>query len=555
MKRKKWLIGLLVVVVVVVVVGGRFAKNFLFENIGLVSRIVDPISPNREVVWEKGPAEAEKSLENRPPNIILIMADDLGANDVTFAGGGVANGAVPTPNIDSIGREGVSFTNGYAGNATCAPSRASVLTGRYASRIGFEFTPAPAAFMKFFAEKQADGPHPPKYFEEREDEVPDYTEESLPPSEITMAELLNSNGYHSVMLGKWHLGDKEGKRPGDQGFDEFLGFTAGAALYAPKDDPNIVNSIQEFDPIDVFQWKALSANVRTNEGGRFKPKGYLTDYLANEAVKTIENNTNRPFFMYLAFNAPHTPLQATRADYEALSQIENHTLRVYAAMIRALDRGVGRVLETLKKNGLEENTIVVFTSDNGGASYLGLPDLNKPYRGWKMTFFEGGVNVPFFMKWPSRIPKGTTYEQPVMQLDIFATVAAATGSTLPTDRKIDGVDLVPYVNGEVKGIPHEVLFWHDGGYQSVMAGDWKLQVVEQTGQNWLFNLKNDPTEKFNLAKTQPDKAKALQALLTQFNQSEKSKPLWPSLLEGTMRVDRTVNQPWEKDDEWVVWSN
>ena len=554
MRWKKWLIGLLVVVVIVIV-GGRLAFDKLMENVGLISRIVDPIGPNQEVVWEKGPAMAEVAAEKRPPNVIVILADDLGANDVTFAGGGVANGTVPTPNIDSIGREGVSFTNGYAGNATCAPSRASILTGRYGSRIGFEFTPAPAVFAKWIANKQKDKLYPPKYFEEREDEVPDYQEQSLPLEEITMAELLKQKGYHSVMLGKWHLGDKEGKRPGDQGFDEFLGFTPGAALYAPEDDPNIVNAIQEFDPIDVFQWRNLSAQVRTNESGRFEPAGYLTDYLAVEAVKAIESNKNRPFFMYLAFNAPHSPLQATREDYEALSHIENHTLRVYGAMIRSLDRGIGRVLDALKKNGLEENTIVVFTSDNGGAGYLGLPNINKPYRGWKMTFFEGGVNVPFFIKWPAGIPKGMTYENPVMQLDIFATVAAATGTPLPADRKIDGVNLVPYVTGKIKGVPHDTLFWHDGGYQSIMAGDWKLQVVEQTQQKWLFNMKNDPTEQVNLAKTQLNKVEALQVLLAQYNQNEKRKPIWPSLIEAPVRIDETLDQSWEKADEYVVWSN
>jgi len=554
MKLKKWLIGL-VIIAFLVFVGGRFVKNFLFENIGLVSRIVDPIGPNREVVWQKGPDEANVPPEKRPPNIVLIMVDDLGANDLTLTGGGVANGTVPTPHIDSIAQEGVSFTSGYAGHATCAPSRASVLTGRFPSRIGFISTPAPAAFMKFIAEKQQDRPHPPTYFEELEDEVPDYQEQGLPLEEVTLAELLNKNGYHSVMLGKWHLGDREGLRPGDQGFNEFLGFTPGAALYAPKDDPEVINAMVDFDPIDAFQWKVLSANVRTNTGGRFEPKGYLTDYLADEAVKVIENNKNRHFFMYLAFNAPHSPLQATRADYDALSHIEDHTLRVYAAMIRALDRGVGRVLDALKKNGLEENTLVVFTNDNGAPGYLGLPDLNQPYRGWKMTFFEGGVNVPFFMKWPARISKGATYEQPVMHLDIFATAAAASGTALPADRVIDGVDLLPFVKGEVKGRPHEMLVWDSRAYQSVMAGDWKLQVVGQTNQQWLFNLDQDPTEQVNLADKQPDKVRELQTILTDFNKNERTNPKWPSLVEGTTRIDKTLDQPWDESDEYVVWSN
>ena len=257
----------------------------------------------------------------------------------------------------------------------------------------------------------------------------------------------------------------------------------------------------------------------------------------------------------MAYNAPHSPLQATREDYEALSHIENHTLRVYGAMIRALDRGVGRILETLKKNGLEENTLVVFTSDNGAPGYLGLPDLNQPYRGWKMTFFEGGVNVPFFMKWPAGIPGGVTYDHPVMQIDVFATAAAATDTTLSADRKIDGVDLVPYVSGQKKGRPHETLFWDAACYQSMISGDWKLHTVIPTRQNWLFHLKEDPTEKVNLAETHPGKLKELQTVLENFNKNERIKPLWPSLLEIPTRIDKTLDQPWEEDDEYVVCSN
>ena len=163
--------------------------------------------------------------------------------------------------------------------------------------------------------------------------------------------------------------------------------------------------------------------------------------------------------------------------------------------------------------------------------------------------------MPFFMKWPGRIPKGATYEKPVMQLDIFATVAAATGTALPTDRKIDGVDLIPYVNGQINGQPHDTLFWNSMDYQSVMAGDWKLQVVRQINKTWLFNLKNDPTEKENLSDTQPEKLKELETVLEDFNQNERVKPLWPSLLEVHVRIDKTLDQSWEKDDEYVIYSN
>ena len=554
MKYKKWFIGL-VIVVLVGIVGARFVRNFIFENVGLIGRIMHPIGPHREVVWEKGPAEAETAPENRPPNVVLIMVDDMGVNDLTYNGGGVANGIVPTPHIDSIAREGVNFTNGYAGHATCAPSRASVLTGRFPSRIGFVSTPVPAAFAKNIAEMRQDEPHPPKYMAEREDEVPGFMEQGLPAEEITLAELLSQKGYYTALVGKWHLGDAEKFRPDTQGFRQFVAHPSGSTLYLPKDDPAVVNAMLDFDPISTFEWKNNDYNVATNSGERFVPKGYLTDYLAQEAAKVIGHNKNRPFFLYLSFNAVHTPLQATREDYDALPHIENHTLRVYAAMIRALDRGVGRVLDALKQNGLEENTLVVFTSDNGAPNYLGLPDLNQPYRGWKSTFFEGGLHVPFFMKWPANIAKGLIYQYPVGQVDVFATAAAASGTALPADRVIDGVDLLPFVNGTANGPPHKILVWDAGSYQTVLVGDWKLQIIEKTHQQWLFNLVQDPTEQVNLAETHPEKAGELKAILADLNRNARAKPKWPSLLEVPKRVDKTIDQPWEENDEYILWAN
>ena len=226
MKYKKWLIGL-VMLVVIGMVGARFVRNFIFENVGLINRIIYPIGPHREVVWEKGPAAAEAAPANRPPNIVFIMVDDLGANDLTYNGGGVANGTVPTPAIDSIARDGVTFTNGYAGHGTCAPSRASVMTGRFPSRIGFVTVPAPAAFLKHIAEKRQDERHPPKYHEGLEDEVPGFMDQGLPPEEITLAELLGQNGYYTALVGKWHLGDAEKLRPDRQGFRQFVAHPMG----------------------------------------------------------------------------------------------------------------------------------------------------------------------------------------------------------------------------------------------------------------------------------------------------------------------------------------
>ena len=548
----------LLLVLIAIAIGGWQAYAYLkLHGLGLLSRLMDPIHPPREVTWDAGPSTPAAPLGERPPNIVVIVADDLGYNDLTFAGGGVANGAVATPSIDSIARAGVQFTAGYAGNATCAPSRAAILTGRYPTRFGFEFTPAPKIFMRLVASMTRDQPgvlHAPIYHDEREKDVPSMDDEGVPPGEITLAELLRAQGYHTLGFGKWHLGEAPPLRPEAQGFDEYLGFYAGASLYLDADDPRAVNSVQEFEPIDVFLWANLPFAVRKNGGERFRPAAYMTDYLGNEAAKAIAANRNRPFFLYFAPNAPHTPLQALRSDYDALPQITDHRLRVYAAMIRALDRAVGHVLEALRANGLERNTLVFFSSDNGGANYIGLPDINKPYRGWKMTFFEGGMHSPFFLKWPAAIPAGTTFSAPVAQIDIFPTAAAAAHAPLPSDRTIDGVNLLPFLRGEAAGPPHQSLFWRSGGYKTVLAGGWKLQVSERPNKVWLFHLDEDPTERVDLAAKNPDKVRELKAVLAAYD-AEMVKPAWPSLIEGAIDIDHPLGVPERADDDYVYWEN
>jgi arylsulfatase A-like enzyme len=546
----------LAIVLVVILLAGAalwpFRQQVLMRIPGLIGRITDPVGANRPVVWQPGPST--QAAGARPPNIVVIVADDLGYNDLTFGGGGVAGGAVPTPNIDGIAAAGVQYTHGYTGNATCAPSRAAIMTGRYPQRFGFEFTPAPKAFMRLIAYMRRNEPRPPIYFTDREADVPSMEQEGIPPSEITVAELLRDRGYHTLGFGKWHLGEAPAMQPNAQGFDEYLGFLSGASMYLDPDDPRSVNSVQDFDPIDQFLWANLVFAVRKDGGKRFAPDAYMTDYLAREAARAIEANKNRPFFVYLAFNAPHTPLQALRSDYDALPGIGDHTLRVYAAMIRALDRGVGTVLDALRANGLEENTLVLFTSDNGGADYIGLPDINKPYRGWKMTFFEGGVHTPFFAKWPARLAPGQRYDGAVAHIDIFATAAGAAGAPLPSDRTIDGVDLVKLARGEAKGRPHDAVYWRSGHYRTIVADGWKLQVSERPKRTWLFDLSADPTEQHELTSERPDKLSELTALLNE-QDAQMVKPAWPALIEGPIAIDHPLNVAPKDSDEYVYWAN
>jgi uncharacterized sulfatase len=402
------------------------------------------VGSSQTINWSTGADPEARGPSERPPNIVLILADDLGWNDISMNG---PNPTAQTPNIDALAADGVTFSQGYAANGTCAPSRAALMSGRYGTRFGFEYTPTPSGMMsalRLMDDGDERALRPASVFNPEENEL-SYDEMGMPPSEITLAELLSERGYHTVHIGKWHLGRANGMAPHDQGFDESLLMSSG--LYGRRDDEEVVQARQDFDPIDRFLWAALRFAASFNGGPDFEPTKYLTDYYTDEAVRVIEANKERPFFLYLAHWAPHTPLQATREDYDALSDIELHRERVYAAMIRSLDRGVGRVMQALKENGLDQNTLVMFSSDNGGAGYIGLPDVNAPYRGWKITLFEGGIRVPFLARWPAQLPAGVTYEAPVHNFDMYATAAAAGSAQLPSDRVMDGVDLTPTLPG------------------------------------------------------------------------------------------------------------
>ena len=513
-------------------------------------------APNREVNWNRGPDVADGA--ERPPNIVFILADDLGYNDISTFGGGVAGGAVKTPGIDQLAAEGVVFGQSYAGNATCAPSRAMLLTGRYPSHTGFEFTPTPAGMrpaVRMVRDSLDTGlpdPEPPEAA--KEFDVP-YELQGLPPAEITLAEVLQKQGYYTAHIGKWHLGRSQGSAPNDQGFDDSLLMNSG--LYLPEDDPDVVNAKQEFDAIDRFLWAGMNYATSFNDamGAPFKPGGYLTDYWTDEAIKVIRGNKNRPFFLYLAHWGTHSPLQATREDYEAVGDIQPHRLRVYAAMIRALDRSVGRINAALEEEGMADNTIVVFSSDNGGAGYIGLPEVNAPFRGWKLTYFEGGLRVPLFIKWPERISAGLQVSQPVTHVDVMPTLVAASGAALPKGVAIDGKNLLPLTTAQGRdNWPSRALFWQSGNYRVVRQDDWKLQISDDPHGVRLFNLANDPTEQNDLSGSAPVKVAELKALLEQHRASGR-KPLYPSTSELAVAVDKTLAEPFVEGDEYILWPN
>lgn len=552
--KKLILIGLFISLILVIAWQNRV--NLLMAGLPVLLDITDPISKENPVNWSSGPNESNSEPSERPPNIILILADDMGFNDLSLYNGGAGDGSLMTPNIDALGLEGVVFDNGYAANAVCAPSRASIMTGRYSTRFGFEFTPFPkigTTIFQWMLDTAKEEPKLKTFIDtELASVMKDMLDKGMPSEQITIAEVLKNSGYYTAHIGKWHLGQKEGSHPLDQGFEDSL--TMMGALYLPEDHPQVVNSRNYNAPIDNMVWATGRFSASYNKSKQFEPDEYLTDYYTKNAVEVIEKNKNRPFFLYLGHWAIHNPLQSLKSDYDLHSDSGNHGLSVYSGMIEALDRSVGKIVKSLEDNGLTENTLIIFTSDNGGAGYIELPDINQPYRGWKLTHFEGGMHVPFMAKWPSEISKGTRYDKPIHHTDIFHTIAAAVGAKVPDDRKLDGVDLMPFVKGVNKSVPHETLFWREGHHQTVLHEGWKLIKSGRINKRWLFNLKEDPLEKINLVKENQSKVSELEVLLAKHN-AEQAETLWPSVMESPQLIDKHGGQEYEEGDEYIYWPN
>jgi len=532
--------------------------NIVVWALPKILNITNPILSEGSSNWQEGPQKKDKN--DSRPNIIIILADDLGFNDISLYNGGASDGSLMTPNIDSIAKDGVLFQNGYAANAMCAQSRASIMTGRYSTRFGFEFTPIfPIALTVF--QWMDDIQDPELKLEINKELIPmgkDLFDAGMPTEEITIAEILQDAGYYTAHIGKWHLGDSRGKldiyHPNDQGFDDSLILASG--LYLPENHPDVVNA--KFNHgVDKMVWASSQFSASFNKSPEFTPGSYLTDYYTDEAIKVIEKNQNRPFFLYLGHWAVHNPLQALKSDFDLFSDHRmNHNLQVYSGMIEALDRSVGRIIDSLEEYNLTDNTLIILTSDNGGAGYIELSDINKPYRGWKLTHFEGGIHIPFMAKWPNKITPGTKFNFPIHHTDIFSTIAAAGNATLPNDRKIDGVDLLPFITGINTSMPHETLFWKQGHNQTVLHNGWKLIRTSAPDKKWLFNLNEDPTERINLASSDLEKLSLLEGLLNE-HELEQAPSLWPSVLNAPILIDKPGNtgENYKKDDEYIYWPN
>ena len=533
---------ILIVTLALLGLGLIFWKDVLFWLLVQTAAPKDNVGPNQEIVWQQGP---ETRSDDRP-NIIVIVADDLGINDMTDYDDLDPSGTMDTPNIDFIANSGIKFKNAYSGSATCAPSRGMIVTGRYATSTGYEFTPVPDGMARAI---NLFNPEETRYMAESVESNPLFDNQGLPAEEITFAETLKDAGYYTAHIGKWHLGRGPVFAPLSQGFDESLMMASG--LFLPEDDPNVVNAYLPWDPIDKFLWAILDYAASFNESSErdnwFEPKGYLTDYYTDEALKVIEANKNRPFFLYLAHWGVHTPLQALKSDYNKLTHIDNHIERVYAAMIMSLDRSVGRIVESLEANGLSDNTWIIFTSDNGGANYIGLRYINSPYRGWKLTLFEGGIKVPLIF-WKDGIAPQEVAQR-AMHIDIMPTIHGLINEEL--NHSVDGIDLF----ADEYDLNQRPIFWKTGHNKVVIKDNWKLQVEEYSQKQWLFNLANDPTEQLELSDQYPEKVYELMALIDQHSEGAKNFIYKPPLL-ANVDVDRNLKEAVEEghsEDEESVW--
>lgn len=431
------------------------------------------------------------------PNVIVIVTDDQGYRDVGFNG----SPDIPTPNIDRIAKEGVRFTRGYVAFPVCAPSRAGLLTGRYPARFGFDRNP----------NGDPTDPHG-----------------GVPRTEMMLSESMKAAGYATKAIGKWHLGTHPTLRPRNRGFDEFYGFVEGGHQYFPN--KSRMDDISQSTKIYDWYYSKLVDNGRPVEFNQ-----YLTDEFSDRAVEFVDRMATRdqPFFLYLAYNAPHAPLQATEKYLSRFPDEKDPKRRAYMAMISAVDDGVGRVLGELDKRGLADDTVVFFLSDNGGVTNHDTGEQpvadNAPLRGGKSQLFEGGIRVPFAVRWPGQIAGARDYDRPVSSLDIFATLAARLGLHSQAGKPLDGVDLVPFLSGAAKGDPHPALFWRkfDQKQGAVVAGDVKFIVTP--GETSAYNLKADIGETANLAAKNPETVARFDQLYRMWSGQMAPKPAFPPL--------------------------
>ena len=406
------------------------------------------------------------------PNIIILLADDLGWADLGYQG----SDDIRSPHIDSLANNGIRFTDGHVSASVCSPSRAGLMTGRYQQRFGHE----------------ANSPPPT---------------DGMDLKQVTMADRLQKLGYRTGLIGKWHLGNQDEFYPTRRGFDYFYGLRSGSRsyFYHPKKDDKPGNP------------KAIEEN-----GKLVKFDGYLTDVFGQKAIDFIHAEEDKPFFLFHSFTAPHGPMHATEEDKVLFASIKDTKRKSYAAMIWAMDRAIGQLVDSLKASGKFENTLIWFLSDNGGAT--GNASINLPLAGHKGIKFEGGTRVPFFAHWPKQFKKPKEFESMMISLDIMATSLAAAGAKDKDLKGLDGVNLLPFIQGEKATPPHQNLYWHKLWFSAMRDGPWKLIYVQDYGYA-LYNLEEDLSESKNLIQSEKKRSDRMIAKLNDWK-AGLEKPRW-----------------------------
>jgi arylsulfatase A-like enzyme len=424
----------------------------------------------------------------KPANIVLLFSDDAGYSDFSFQRKSNTRVNFNTPHLDKLASQGVVFSQAYVSAAVCGPSRAGLMTGKYQQKFGFEENNVPGYMSKSGL---------------------DYDDMGLPLDQVTMADRLKKLGYKTAVFGKWHLGDADRYHPLKRGFDEFVGFRTGARSYFEYDEN---------------QLKTITENARLEYGfGEYKETTqYMTDFLADQANQFIEKHQDEPFFAFVSFNAVHTPMEAHPDDLKNISGLTGKR-RELAAMTLSLDRAVGKILAKLTELDLDENTLVVYTNDNGGPSDTNA-SVNYPLSGTKANHLEGGIRVPFIMRWPSQLSSNAIYKNPISTLDLLPTFITAAGGELNREEDLDGVNLLPFLKHEKQGVPHQTLFWKKEVRAAVRDGDWKLLRFPDRPAE-LYNIAEDEAETQNLAYKYPDKVRQLYKKIFDWELTLE-RPLW-----------------------------